>query len=65
MKILKGANITEIGVHYENLVICSKKGKMYFISEEELLKLVQKAEFKLEKKKTRTWATINNSYDGE
>jgi len=55
---LKGAEIKTVYAHYENVVV-SDGEHAYFISPEELIKILSEFEFIKERKKTRTWIHVN------
>jgi hypothetical protein len=59
--ILKGKDISECHDFYENVVVMDKDGEKYFISHDEILKVLQKHEFNVEKKRHRTWLTSKES----
>lgn len=69
MEKLNGIKILSVSPHYENLTITfedptEKSGfKSYYISSEELVKVLSEFEFVAEKKRTRTWLHVNvNDY---
>jgi len=53
--ILKGTDIANVGVYYENIYVRDNKGNQYFISPVELSTILSEHEFKIVKKVKRTW----------
>ena len=58
MKQLKGTEIVSVTPHYENIYVGVAKGEGYFISSQELVRILSEFDFDVEKKRTRSWLTI-------
>ncbi len=58
MDELSGQEITRVYTHYNNIVIAAGD-KAFFISPEELIKILNEFEFKTETKRTRTWLHVD------
>jgi len=58
MKQLKGTRITGVRPHYENIYVSVDKGEGFFITSEELTRVLSEFDFDIEKKRTRSWLTI-------
>jgi hypothetical protein len=63
MKELKGTKIVSARPHYENIYISVKKsdGKYegYFISSDDLVTILNEFDFRIEKKRTRSWLSVD------
>jgi hypothetical protein len=55
---LKGTKIVSVTPHYENIYISVGNGKGYFITSEELVKVLSEFDFYVEPKRTRSWLHI-------
>ena len=63
MKKLNGQKIESVRPHYENITISVKnssgKYESYFISSDDLVTILSEFDFNVEKKRTRTWLSVN------
>jgi hypothetical protein len=63
MKQLKGTRIESVRPHYENICISVKnssgKYESYFITSDDLVTILSEFDFNVEKKRTRTWLSVN------
>lgn len=55
---ISGLKIKSVHPHHETIVF-TDGDNTYFVEEKELIKLFKKFDWKLEKKRTRTWATVD------
>ena len=55
---LEGKKIQRVSPHYENIYIYTGEKEGYFISSEELVKILSKYDFDVEKKRTRNWLHV-------
>jgi hypothetical protein len=63
MKQLKGTRIESVRPHYENITISVKnsngKYESYFITSDDLVTILSEFDFNVEKKRTRTWLSVD------
>lgn len=63
--LISGNHIVGFYTSYENIIAIDDKGNRYYFSPDELLYLIDDKRFIIEKKKSRTWITIDKIYDDE
>ena len=61
MKQLKGTSIESVRPHYEHIYISTGKGEGYFITSDDLVTILSEFDFNVEKKRTRSWLSVDIS----
>lgn len=59
MDILQGAQIVQVGVRYENIIVQDDKGCIHYISKNQLAVILNEFDFFSVKKRTRNWLEVN------
>ena len=54
-KLFSGVNIKNVWIEYESIVVQDNEGKCYYFDPRNLIDLLNKTCFTVEKKITRTW----------
>jgi hypothetical protein len=54
-KLLSGMDIKNVWIEYESIVVQDNEGNYYYFDPRNLIDLLNKTCFTVEKKKTRTW----------
>ena len=57
-KLLKGEDISTVGIHYENIAVRDNLGELHYIHQDELLRIMRNFDFLSQVKRTRKWIRI-------